>query len=85
MLAISQLLITNLLCFVSLAKYFLEQGQEAVPIFVPDSTSSGAFGIEEQFTPELLEKHMSQAEGEFAIELLGRRGTLSPEVYSPAD
>lgn len=75
----------NLLCFVSLAKYFLEQGQEAVPIFVPDSMSSGAFGIEEQFTPELLEKHMSQAEGEFAIELLGRRGTLSPEVYSPAD
>lgn len=84
LLAISQLLLTNLLCFVSIAKYFLEQGQEAVPIFVSDSIPSEAFGIGEQFTPDLLEKHMSQAEGEFATELLGRRGTLPPEVYFPA-
>lgn len=31
-LAASQLPLMNLLCFVSLAKYFLDQGQEAVPI-----------------------------------------------------
>lgn len=68
----------NLLCFVSLAKYFLEQGQEAVPMFVSYSISSGAFGVGEQLTPdELLEKtvskSLSQAE-EFTTELLATTG-----------
>lgn len=66
----------NLLCFVSLAKYLLEQGQEAVPILLSYFISSGAFGMGGQLTPEelldhTLSKSLSQAE-EFATETLSK-------------
>lgn len=75
-LAASQLLLMNLLCFVSLAKYLLEQGQEAVPILLSYFISSGAFGMGEQLGPEelldqTLSKALSQAE-EFATQTLGK-------------
>lgn len=65
----------NLLCFVSLAKYLLEQGQEAVPIFLSYFISSGAFGMGGQLTPDellvqTLSKSLSQAG--FATEPLGK-------------
>lgn len=65
----------NLLCFVSLAKYLLEQGQEAVPIFLSYFISSGAFGMGELLTPDellvqTLCKSLSQAG--FATEPLGK-------------
>lgn len=78
LITVSQLLLMNLLCFVSLAKYFLEQGQEVVPMFVSYSISSRAFGVGEQLAPhELLEKtvskSLSRAE-EFTTELLATTG-----------
>lgn len=70
----------NLLCFVSLAKYLLEQGQEAVPIFLSYFISRGAFGMGGQLTPDelldqTLSKSLSQAE-EFATEPLGKWNTF---------
>lgn len=62
----------------SLAKYFLEQGQEAVPIFVSHSISSAACGMGEKFTPgEVLEKTVSETPSqadEHTTELPGGRG-----------
>lgn len=68
----------NLLCFVSLAKNLLEQGQEAVPIFLSYFISSGAFGMGGQLTPaelldQTLSKSLSQAE-ELSRATLGKTG-----------
>lgn len=58
----SQLLFMNLLYFVPPDEYFLEQEQEADPLFVSHSTPRAAFAMAEQFTPELLlEKPISNS------------------------
>lgn len=87
-LAASQLLLMNLLCFVSLAKNLLEQGREAVPIFLSYFISSGAFGMGGQLTPaelldQTLSKSLSQAE-ELSRATLGKTGNNFTWRFFPA-